>query len=830
MGTSETAIISSASGGLIHTSSAKRGEGTATKKGSEKYYYAKITVPPLAAGELRVFSTDGAPVDAVLCHDGRERARYKNAYNSVHGRDEGEAEDAREDAEDAEGYAQDARDAASAARTLSSTDASRAEDNARSALRTAETRLTTIAGKLDTVAGHLVTAGKGAIVTTDDPDGDEDAGLASVAAGAARTAAAAAKTAREAPEATNDDPQEEITALDGSATTQAATAFDAAAAALITAAEALEMAATDSDVHEGFQLRAEVKSDEAEYILVAVVPNPDNPGDPLDISAAPDPTNPTISLNVRFHGALVTTEGDTRLGGQIANEGNSIFHDLTVTAPGLLTITATSNGDLKGELRETRATVPPLAQADGTGNSFILAAPVAAGTASLAVISQSRTRTLDYSLAMTFVVAISRDDIETRAAENSDPAVNIVFEDAPSWGDSGDATATVITNDDTPMIQIERRAEDGNVADQDVFVFAPDHSGLLAINGDSGTGQSSNTAGALYGPLGQIATDADAGPGNHFGFGNIPVEANKRYAVVVTGTDGTYSLQADLDPITGDQGTISDGTNTFSMQSIPATPAGQAKKERNRYLFRIAHAGTLYLRTTGHDDVRGILYGPDGSPVKEDDNTGENRNFSIAAAVQPGLYMLEVDSPGGAAVEYDLSANFVRGATVDEPGDTDDGGGGGNGGGGTPTDPDPDPIDDPEPDPHGILEEPNHLEDRTGAVMVRGWVCQDDGNGVRIEIRHARGNRLAIPAFIVPFGSPRPDVEDEGECDQSGNAFGFGGDFQPESFGCRTLLFPGLCGRSANRPGGRSGRATTAKEPGGSAPNLGRGVSEGRGE
>ena len=127
-------------------------------------------------------------------------------------------------------------------------------------------------------------------------------------------------------------------------------------------------------------------------------------------------------------------------------------------------------------------------------------------------------------------------------------------------------------------------------------------------------------------------------------------------------------------------------------------------------------------------------------------------------------------------MSYALESNFLRGATLDEPGDT-----------GTDTDTDTDTgtdtdtdtvVDDIEPDPHGVLEEPGHDDIRSGVVMVRGWVCQDDGNGVRIEIRDQRRNRLAVPAFIVPYGSPRADVTRADNATRNGTTvFGFGGTF-----------------------------------------------------
>ena len=420
----------------------------------------------------------------------------------------------------------------------------------------------------------------------------------------------------------------------------------------------------------------------------------------------------------------------------------------------MLTITATGTRNIQGDLRADPTATDPDAQADGTGNTFTLAAPVVPPTGTthqLAVRSQS-TRELSYTLAMTFAVAMEADDVANVAT----------FADAPPWAD------TVITNDDVPL-QIARRAEDGNVADQDVFVFTPASSGLLQITGTDRAGPTiANTQGVLYGPLGQIDTDTDSGPGVHFGLSNIPVEAMKRYALVVTGTaDGVYGIQIDLDAI---QGSISDGTENFAESTIAATPQGQQKRNRDRYLFNIVQQGTLYLETTGSDIVRGTLYGPDGSRVKTGSpGSGARQNFLIRAAVTPGLYLLEVESPTGDAVTYTLTANFARGVSDEGPDDTDDDG------------TDDDDTDDDDSDtggpvtgeinPRGFLEEPSPGSFRSGIGFIRGWVCDDGGQDVEVRLTNTDTNQRTT--LTAPGGSSRRDVVAARVCDRRGDDFGF---------------------------------------------------------
>ena len=79
-------------------------------------------------------------------------------------------------------------------------------------------------------------------------------------------------------------------------------------------------------------------------------------------------------------------------------------------------------------------------------------------------------------------------------------------------------------------------------------------SGFLTVeaNDDTTAARDADTRGTLFGAMGegsmmkmrtgQIATDADSGPGAHFGF-TVPVEAGKHYLVKVEGTDGVYTLR-----------------------------------------------------------------------------------------------------------------------------------------------------------------------------------------------------------------------------------------------------------------------------------------------
>ena len=128
------------------------------------------------------------------------------------------------------------------------------------------------------------------------------------------------------------------------------------------------------------------------------------------------------------------------------------------------------------------------------------------------VEGQTSQTTGDYTLDMDFKVAMS-----TTSGLTEVPVVA-----APTW-----TTGTVDPNDDTTL-QIKRIAADGNT-DEDYFLFTPANSGLLTVNANNdadGSTKDADTSGTLFGAMetgpmmemrtGQIATDSDSGPGNHF--------------------------------------------------------------------------------------------------------------------------------------------------------------------------------------------------------------------------------------------------------------------------------------------------------------------------
>ena len=728
-------------GTLSGTPTPRTGEDIAGR-GSSKHYYARITIPQLAAGELRVFdsrSTATDVSDAVLCQGTSTRARYRTTYTN---------HDRTSVVTTVTGY----QTTVTGYQTTANNAPTTTEAEIRSALRTAAGHLGTAASYLRTAASYLRATANSANTVTAAQNAadaalkaDRDANTAAAAATAARTAASA-------------DPAASIDV------TTAGTALGNAATDLEEAAT--ELGNTAGKGHVTFQIRAEVKPGDETYILVAAA------------DAAP-------TLAVQFNGAIAAT-GVKRNRSLGAGVPDSIA--IRITAPGLLTLETTGSTDTVGTLDapddnnadtdEERA----YDESGGRSDNFKMVVPVTADTSNdytLTVVGQTGRTTGAYTLDMDFKVSMVHPNTP---ATGTALVTGVTATDA-NWG-----TTTVVTADDTTQ-QIRRVAAAGNVADEDYFLFTPASSGFLTVNAndDETALPDANTRGTLFGAMGagpemeqrtgQIATDNNSGPGGtHFQFA-VPVEGGKNYLVKVEGTDGVYVLEFDLAAVETDPDGETTTQNppssiTLPIAAIPATlvaSTGTQAKDKHRYLFNITESGTLYLETTGPTDVIGFLYGPDGSEVATDDNSGTGTNFRIAANVAPGLYLLEVEGQiPQTAGNYTLVSNFIAG-DVDPTTPTTPGTGGD-------LQAEIDRLEaelaqcrgNVEVDETGFLGNPVNDGFVSGVGLISGWVCAADG--VEIRIFNAQGEEL--DRLDAAYGTSRPDTV--GQCDHNSPNTGFG--------------------------------------------------------
>ena len=771
----QTAAITPTAADLTPALSTRQGMGSAAKGGNTKYRYAKITVPQLAAGELRVFDTRDAGInasDAVLCQGTSTRARYRTSHPSSHS----SAESARTSALTAQERATDVvADIDDTAITITIT-----ESGARSALNSAAIALRSAASALRSAATALTRAATTA--------GDTAAPALNEAAGGATTAANAAYNTNSntdhydnarvaAGYDVDDDPNSTaIEGVDTDTTTTgeraalviAATNLDTAAEALRDAANALHDIEAESTV---FQLRAEVRPGDQEYILVTTLDLDNN------------------NLAVQFHGAIAATSARRN---RSFTRGSQDEFDITITAPGLLTLETTGSTDTKGMLDDNAGAEVAYAESGGSGGNFKMFVPVevnASGqTYGVVVEGQTLDTFGEYTVGMDFKVAMNNDE-NTLGTTDTD-TVNVV--DRPTWGTSD---AVAVAADDTTL-QIKKIAEDGNTADADYFLFTATTSGFLTVNAndDDTNKKDADTKGTLYGAkgegpmgemrVGEIATDANSGPGNHFAF-TVPVEADKHYLVKVEGTDGQYFLEFSHDPVPSSQTvtstaptaryTITDdnGTRIPAYADTALCPAADAATNRSneicastgdqhkdQYLLNIAESGTLYVHSTGTTDVDVFLFGPAGSLLDSDADSGTLTNFDMATKVAAGLHLLEVRGKTKAVRGYyEMFVNFVAGE------------------GPEPTDPvDPvDPVDPPlATDATGSLDDPPNNGSRSGIGLIRGWVCQ--ATNVEVRIRGPREGTQRTRTISTPYGSVREQAAVD-ECQHNSPNIGFAAQF-----------------------------------------------------
>ena len=624
----EENILFNSLSGMVET---KRGTGV-PGGGSRSYHYAKITLPELTAGELRVFDGETDPIsDAVLCRGSSQVVSSRMSYSAHDSAlsSAAAATTAYEVATKAAGYhlnpdgddqtsdAIDLNDVAnlSAARSALSR-ARTALSAARSALSTARTALNRYPGTATAASAVL--------------DAEALTGTGGAAPGLTAAATALAGATGDA----NDDGYGDGGAADA--------LFDAA-----------------GREHTGFEIRTAIAPGDNDYVVVVALENTGTP---------PSATITTQTLDVAFHGAIATT-ATTSIDGSLS-AGDQISYALTITAPGLLTVETTGSTDTMGMLdgpdtdadTDTDPDLVAMAESGGSGDNFKIVAPVMTAAHTLYVEGQTSQTTGDYSLDMDFKVAMEY-------SPNITDVTSLTMVNGPDWDTVG------LLDDGTDDAE---RPELDSTSDEDYFLFtiANTAQGFLTVQAEDDSmttaARNADTTGTLYGSMGEIATDSNSGAGSHFRI-SAPVETGT-YIVKVTGSVGGYLLKFALATATDvsvrGTGGMTTGTPTCTDNppyEICAATSG-AGQEVDQYTLPVTESGALYINTAGSIDTVGILYGPDGSKIAEDDNSGTDNNFRIAVNVDPGLYLLQVrGKTRSTAGVYELVTSFVVGDIVTTP-------------------------------------------------------------------------------------------------------------------------------------------------------------------
>ncbi len=707
----ETADLSLSGGALAGHAPAptpKKGTG-ASGEGSQNFYYAKITVPALTAGELMV--SDATPIDnnysseAILCGRQEGSVSSQPSYASAH-----------TTADNAADAALRAQTAAAAAPTTPGSAATNAENAARSALNTAANALASYSGT--TLTGGIAHALRRAAAAASGTVADTLNGAADTAI--TRSNAARVASGRDAIALAPDTG----TATDGDATAEAGV-LTTAAADLRTAAHALS-------AHMAFSINAVISSGDEEYVVVMSVPT----------SATATPT-----LTIGFEGVM-STDAEAPAGGSFTQNNQRDPHTLRATNPGLLTVRTTGNEvDTKGTLNDATADI---AMDEPSGGNFEIVSPMDNDADYVvAVEGQTRGERGDYGLKMEFGVAeelVTGDYADTTLGDETDG--------------SEDTRVTLVRGRADYFFFTTASADAGNLF---LTVETQKHMDVTT---------ETNTTGAFYGQAGQIATDTDNGTGNNFLL-RAPIASGKDYIIEVTGssssTEGKYVLKTTSTPAPS-RGSAPDAimvsatdsiiTNAGEVDphSITVTKAGTLQVKTTGDTDTV---GVLYgpdgrqIATDDNsaDGMRNFL-------ITEYVEAGQY------------IVTVEGQSRSTTNAAYVLVVNFVEGADIDvgtrPPGtgteteeqlrdqiaDLQD---------------DLDACRMPvETDARGALDNPSDGSFRSGIGIISGWVCA--AQEVEVEIRRAPG--VLVETLTVAHGTSRPDVPENSSCTNANAGFG----------------------------------------------------------
>ena len=594
--------------------------------------------------------------------------------------------------------------------------AKRALRNAATALNRASTALINAATALRRIGTQAADTAANNLATFDS-NGD-------LISGDAKEAADAATAATTVADATAD-----------TSATDEANALDTAATDLGAAATDLGAAATDLDPHMGFSINALISSGDEEYVVVVTVP--------ADADAP--------SLSVDFKGVMATAADaqDGQDGSSFTSPNQRITHSLMTTdktppTPGLLTVKTTgSTVDTVGTLATGGTTTAMDKDEDGDGN-FEIVSPVKTNTAySVFVDGQTRNEMGDYGLKVEFRVATDLD-----ADATNDTGITRRLDEIQFGADYFFFTAPV-----------------GNAGYRFLTVETEKHDDVTTAT---------NTTGTLFSTKGVVNTDTDSGFGTNFLI-RAPVSPGDYIVEVKGSTGGKYALS-----LTSQAATPHTSRITTITDEIAGDATGNlAERGVNPHSINVAKPGTLQVKTTGDRDTIGVLYGPDGQQITEDDNSGPDMNFRITQAVEAGQYIVTVEGKAADTMgEYTLVVNFLEDVDLGSEGRIAE----------LQTERDSlqternslrterDTLqtevtqlrEDTAPvmvDETGNLGNPSGV--RSGVGLISGWVCA--ANSVQIRISNAQGR---VETLAAAYGTTRADTVDA--CDHQEDTTGFG--------------------------------------------------------
>ena len=485
-----------------------------------------------------------------------------------------------------------------------------AADKANNAKMTAETAATAagVTGANFTTAKNALNAAGGALTSAETALRAAETALrtagetldADIAKGAADTAKQDATNAK----------QDATDATDAAGTV---TPLGTAGGRLEVAAMALDVAADALDTDMGFRINTLISSGDEEYVVVVTIP-------------ADDTSTP--QLTVTFEGVM-SMDATAPAGGSFTSPNQRDTHTLTANVPGLLTVNTT--GSAVKTIGTLNDGTDDIAMDEGSGGNFEIVSPMDDDPAySVFVDGQTRNEMGDYGLEVEFRVAT---DLANAATSDT----------------------TVPTQDSDPPPAITHGA------DYFFFTVPATTYRFLTVQTEKPTDvtTATNTTGTLFSTKGVVNTDTDSGFGTNFLI-RAPISPGDYIVEVKGSTGGKYALSLASEAATPPTSAIT-GTDEIAGS---ATNTNLVARGVAPYSINVTKPGTLQLKTTGTADTYGVLYGPDGKKIAEDNDSGEDMNFLITQAVDPGQHIVTVEGYKVEMVSYTLVVNFVESVVV----------------------------------------------------------------------------------------------------------------------------------------------------------------------
>ena len=330
------------------------------------------------------------------------------------------------------------------------------------------------------------------------------------------------------------------------------------------------------------------------------------------------------------------------LSGQIEAGNDVDYFRVQVDGSGVLRVYTAGNLDTLGTLQDSSGS--PLGNQDddsGDGSNFRIERTVNAGAYYVKVESYG-SGTGSYTLHADFSAAATRQQVsiaDAEATEGNPVRFTVTLNPAP--------TRSVTFYYATYRI--------GNTV-SGLPGSGQDYEGKFATPLTFGSGQTNRTI--------SISTLDDTEDESDEQFYVYITDASGK--LPQTGTPSDYLARA-IGTIRDDDETTDDHSNTLAgatILTLGGSQPGQIEtgNDVDYFQIQVGASGVLTVETTGSLDTLGTLRDSSGSPLENDDDSGNGSNFRIQRTVNAGIYHVEVKSYGATTGSYTLHASLAASA------------------------------------------------------------------------------------------------------------------------------------------------------------------------